>query len=46
MMVNDTLEKIWKQAVMAQSRYYPRIFQKCMRKITKQLRTADISAEI
>jgi hypothetical protein len=45
-MLHDTLERIWKQAVMAQSRYYPTIFQECLRKIKEQQRTAGISAEI
>jgi hypothetical protein len=35
--MNDKLKWIWKEAVVAQSRYYPKMFLEGLRKPTKYL---------
>jgi hypothetical protein len=42
--MNDKLGRIWKEAVVAEVRYYPNIFQEGLRETSVE--TADIAAEI
>jgi hypothetical protein len=42
----DELERIWKEVVVAQTMYCPRIWLEVLRKITKRLRIADLPAQI
>jgi hypothetical protein len=47
LLTNDELERVWKEAIMAQSRYYPRICLEVMRETTKNLvQDAGVPAEI
>jgi hypothetical protein len=44
--MNDEMERIWKEAIVAQSKYYPRIFLEGLKKTTKNtVRTAGVAAE-
>jgi hypothetical protein len=40
------LEKIWKQAVVANSRYYPGIYQEDLRKTLKHVRLVGVPTKI
>jgi hypothetical protein len=47
MIVNNELERMWKEAVVAQLRYYPGICLEGLRKTTKtSVRIAGLRAEI
>jgi hypothetical protein len=43
---DDELGSIWKEAVVAQSRYYPNIYSEGLENPRKPLRTTAASAEI
>jgi hypothetical protein len=42
--MTDELERIWKKAAVAQTRYYPRSWVEVLRKITKRLRIGCLLA--
>jgi hypothetical protein len=46
LLMNVELERIWKEASIAWSMYYPRIRLEGLRKTMKTLRIADVSVDI
>jgi hypothetical protein len=45
-LVNNKLERIWKEAIMVQSRYYPSTFLEGRSKTTEKLGTVGVLPEI